>query len=102
MAANNEKREMGKAKYSQGFDPGDLGDRDFIHLSVALHRMPKGSHSGWLVHCASGVANAGKLVSVRARHGRLGAIQKMAVAPTQFMAGHISLPRSKISTASMI
>lgn len=49
---------MGQAKISQGFDPGDLGDRDFIHLPVALHRMPKGSHSGRLDHCASGVANA--------------------------------------------
>lgn len=49
---------MGKAKYSQDFDPGDLGDRDLIHLPVALHRMPKRNHSGRLVHCASGVASA--------------------------------------------
>ena len=49
---------MEQAKNSQGFDPGDLGDRDFIHRPVALHRMPKGSHSGRLAHCASGVATA--------------------------------------------
>lgn len=48
---------MGQAKSSQGFDPGDLGDRDFIHLPVASHRMPKRSHSGRLDHCARGVAN---------------------------------------------
>lgn len=49
---------MEQAKNSQGFDPSNLGDRVFIHYPVASHRLPKGSHSGWLAHCAGSVANA--------------------------------------------
>lgn len=49
---------MEQAKNSQGFNSCDLGDRGFIHLPVAFHRMSRGSYSGRLADCAGYLADA--------------------------------------------
>ena len=92
---------MESTEDTQNIDPGGLGNRDFIYGAFAPYRMPARGHPRWLVHRASGMDDAGKLAVVRARQGRGETVQKVAMAPTQPVAGPISLPGSKIPPAQL-